>query len=59
VVYGLAAASALPQDLSVFESGDNLFDPGRDAPVCSVTLVADDAPGAAARAGVVMVSMPR
>ena len=48
VVDGLAAAAALPQDLPVFESGDDVFDTGTDAAMLSVVVVADDAPGVVA-----------
>jgi hypothetical protein len=33
VVDGVAAASALSEDLPVFEPGDRMFDAGADAPV--------------------------
>jgi hypothetical protein len=42
VVDGLAASSALPQDLPVFEPGDDVFDAGADAAVFGVVVVADD-----------------
>ena len=58
VVFGLSAAATLPQDLPVFEPGDDVFDAGADAAVGSVEVVVDDAPGVVG-AGVVMVSMPQ
>jgi hypothetical protein len=45
---GLAAPAALPQDLAVFGPGDDVFDTGTDAGMCSVVVVADDAPGVVA-----------
>ena len=42
------AAAALPQDLPAFEPGDDVFDAGTDAPVCSVPGIWDDAPGVVA-----------
>ncbi len=49
VVDGLASAAALAQDLPVFEPGDDVFDAGADAAVCSVEVVVDDVPGVVAR----------
>jgi hypothetical protein len=48
VVGGLAAAVALPQDLAVFEPGDDVFDTGTDAAMLWVVVVADDVPGVVA-----------
>ena len=42
VVDGLAASSALSQDLPVFERGGDVFDAGADTPVFAVVVVADD-----------------
>jgi hypothetical protein len=42
VIDGLAASSALPQDLPVFDPGDDVFDAGADTPVFPVVVVADD-----------------
>jgi hypothetical protein len=43
VVDGLAAPSALPQYLPVFEPGEDVFDAGPDPAVRAVVVVADDA----------------
>jgi hypothetical protein len=48
VVFGLSAAATLPQDLPVFEPGDDVFDAGADAAVGSVEVVVNDAPGVVA-----------
>ncbi|MGH9207267.1 MAG: hypothetical protein ACRD1G_12000, partial [Acidimicrobiales bacterium] len=45
VVDGLAVAAALPQDLPVFESGDDVFVAGLDPAVCPVVVVADEPAG--------------
>lgn len=45
---GLAASPALPQDLPVFEPGDDVFDAGADAAVFPILGVVDDAPGGVA-----------
>jgi hypothetical protein len=52
VVDGLAPSSALPQDLPVFEPGDDVFDAGTGAAVFAVVVVVDDpAVGCSARTG--------
>jgi hypothetical protein len=45
VVDGLGVAAALPQDLPVFESRDDVFDTCSDLAVCPVVVVADDPAG--------------
>jgi hypothetical protein len=45
VVHGVAAASALTEDLPVFESGDDVFDTGPDTAMQSLVVVADDPTG--------------
>lgn len=52
VVDGVAAPSALSEDLPVFETGKYVFDACTDTPVRAVVVVVDDpAAGAAPRAG--------
>jgi hypothetical protein len=45
VVDGVASPAALLEDLPVFESGDDMFDAGSDAPVASVATVLNDTAG--------------
>jgi hypothetical protein len=54
----LRAAAALPQDLPVVESGDDVFDVGPDPVVCPVVIFADDLAGVVAP-GCVIDAMPR
>lgn len=52
MIDGLAPTTALAQDLPVVGPGDDVFDAGADAPVCSVVVVVDDpSVGSAAWAG--------
>jgi hypothetical protein len=45
LVDGASAAAALPENLPVFESGDDVFDASSVAVVSPVVVVADDAAG--------------
>jgi hypothetical protein len=45
VVNGFAAASALTEDLPVFEPGDGVFDAGPDPALHPVAVVSDDVAG--------------